>query len=1150
MGDTEKRITAKYILDSTGFNNSIKGVNAELKNNQSALKLASSSLQAFGKDSEKLKSVQESLAKQVDLQAKKVDIYKQSIEKATSKMQENVAQREKLKTALDMEKAKLEAAVQTYGKQNQVVTNLKEKINVLSQEYEKVNKSVESNAKSIQSYSTNLNKASAEMVKSQGELNKINTELDKSNNKWINASNNIKESGDRLKDFGSKANAIGDGILKFTAPLVAAGAASSKFSMDFEDGMAKISTVADTTNISLDTLGKGVLELSNMSGEGFETIQEGMYDTISSGVSAENSVEFLTTAVKAAKGGFTDTATSVDGLTSVLNAYGLKTEEVGNIANQMFITQNLGKTTFGEMSQYLGNVIPISAALKVSTQELFSSIAVLTANGIKSGESITGLKAAMSNIIKPSKEASEAAETLGIKFDSAEVSSKGWMGFLKEVKDKLKEVAPEYENACDLYDKTAKKMYELEQSGQKNSEMYKSLKKNLKGQKEEMLMLEKANSSQLSAFAQLFGSVEGLNTIMTLTSDQGMALYSESMDQMANNTTALDDAFNKVDNTAGNKMRKSFNDLKNESIKLGDALGPLLSEATQGISGLTQILSGMDEGTLKTIANIGMFTFALGGTIKIVGGVADGIGSILNIVSKFTPAIGSVVTATEGVAEAGVVAGGTGGLGALVSGLGGAVIAAAPYIAAAGAIALAGYGIYEGMTQEVVPSVDLFADKVQYTSSSVANSYGQMTTTLQGETIKISEATKTAVQDYLKMDEGVKSSLQDLYINGQVITEQIATDTKAKFDGMTNSIVQGYEKQKNDSITKLQELFTKQTEITAQEQAEILKKTTDFYTSKQTQTQQYEDQINKIVKDASDNKRKLTSEEVTTITDLQNKMRENAIKSLSDQEIEAQVILQRMKDYDGRITAEQASEHIKKLNESRDGAVKAANDEYEKNIATITKMRDETGTITAEQADKMIAEAKRQKEDVVKKAEETRTEAVEKIKDMNSDIEKNVDTTTGNILTWWDKLKKWWNSWNPEPKTVEITTENQAAGNAFKNATNQNMGNGTIWGSASNWTGNESFQGGLTSLHERGYELYDLPSKTRIYNHEASEDLVLKTAESVAARVANSISKTSTSGNSSQPVYIIVPVNLDGQEIARVSAPYMSEELAFMDSRG
>ncbi|NYC04383.1 TP901 family phage tail tape measure protein [Clostridium beijerinckii] len=198
--------------------------------------------------------------------------------------------------------------------------------------------------------------------------------------------------------------------------------------------MAKISTVADTTNISIEDLGKGVIDLSNMSGESFDTIQDGMYDTISSGVAAEKSVDFLTTAVKAAKGGFTDTATSVDGLTTVLNAYGLKTEEVTNIANQMFIAQNLGKTTFGEMSSSIGNVIPTTAALKVTTSELFSSLATLTANGIKTSEAVTGLKAAYSNIAKPSDDAAKMAEKLGLKFNAAHLQSVGWGKFLEEVK--------------------------------------------------------------------------------------------------------------------------------------------------------------------------------------------------------------------------------------------------------------------------------------------------------------------------------------------------------------------------------------------------------------------------------------------------------------------------------------------------------------------------------------------------------------------------------------------------------------------------------------------------------------------------------------------------------------------------------------------
>ncbi len=40
MSDTEKRVTAKLILDDSGYNSKLKGVNAELKNNQAALRAA------------------------------------------------------------------------------------------------------------------------------------------------------------------------------------------------------------------------------------------------------------------------------------------------------------------------------------------------------------------------------------------------------------------------------------------------------------------------------------------------------------------------------------------------------------------------------------------------------------------------------------------------------------------------------------------------------------------------------------------------------------------------------------------------------------------------------------------------------------------------------------------------------------------------------------------------------------------------------------------------------------------------------------------------------------------------------------------------------------------------------------------------------
>ena len=193
---------------------------------------------------------------------------------------------------------------------------------------------------------------------------------------------------------------------------------------------------SDTSKVSMGQLENQVKKLSNTTGVGVSDIAEAQYQAISAGVKTASSVKFVSTAVKAAKGGFTDAATAVDGLSTVINAYGLKAKDATKISDQMLTTQNFGKTSFGELASSMGKVIPIASSLNVSTNELFGSIAVLTKNGIATSEAVTGMKAAYSNILKPSSEAAEAAKKMGLNFSSAHLQSVGWAKFLDEIKEK------------------------------------------------------------------------------------------------------------------------------------------------------------------------------------------------------------------------------------------------------------------------------------------------------------------------------------------------------------------------------------------------------------------------------------------------------------------------------------------------------------------------------------------------------------------------------------------------------------------------------------------------------------------------------------------------------------------------------------------
>ncbi len=400
--------------------------------------------------------------------------------------------------------------------------------------------------------------------------------------------------GKQIQNAGKSIASVGSSLTKsITLPIVAVAAAALKTSNDFENAMAKIGTIADTTTTPMAKLKEQVIDLSNTMGVSVTEIAGAQYEAISSGVATAKSAEFVATAIKAAKGGFTDTGTAVDGLTTVLNAYGLKATEATNISDQMLIAQNYGKTTFGDMASSLGSVIPIASSLNVSTKELFSSVAVLTNNGIGTSEAMTGLKAAYSNILKPTDAAAKTAQSLGMNFSAAHLKSVGWAKFLEEIKEKT--------------------------GG--NSE----------------------------TMAKLFGSTEALNSVMVLAG-KGSAGFTEALKQMNGASGSTEAAYEKM-LTPAEKMNISINKVKNSLIKFGTALTPVFNKVADIIGAVGDKLNNLSEGQVNTIvkfaaiaATIGPILMIFGKLVSVTGAVKIGFGSALKSIAGFKGVIGLIAS--------------------------------------------------------------------------------------------------------------------------------------------------------------------------------------------------------------------------------------------------------------------------------------------------------------------------------------------------------------------------------------------------------------------------------------------------------------------------------------------------------------------------
>ena len=291
-----------------------------------------------------------------------------------------------------------------------------------------------------------------------------------------------------------------------------------------EQAVLEVSTLFESTPEKIDGVYTSIQRVAHAYGQDSVTAAKAYYDIVSSGAEAgADANKILQQAAKAAIGGVTDISTAADGLTSVINAYGLSAQDATQVSDVMFQTVKAGKTTFAELSAGIGKVAPIASAAGVSMEELFAAIAETTKVGVSTPEAITSITAAMNSIIKPSSQAAKLAAELGIEFNAAALESKGLSGVLR-----------------DAY---------------------------------------KATGGATEQMALLFGSTEALKSVMPLAKDEA-ASFTDQIDDMGNASGATEGAVDKMSESISFQMKRLGATVKTVSEGMGRQLASAL-----GVSG-------------------------------------------------------------------------------------------------------------------------------------------------------------------------------------------------------------------------------------------------------------------------------------------------------------------------------------------------------------------------------------------------------------------------------------------------------------------------------------------------------------------------------------------------------------------------------------
>lgn len=217
---------------------------------------------------------------------------------------------------------------------------------------------------------------------------------------------------------------------------------SNKAATELDSAQAAIRTLgADSDDVT-----KSLSALSRELGYQASTTElvKSGYDTLSSktetlvaGMSdAQVATEILRASTIGAIGGFSDTNTVADALTSTLNAYGASAAEATTYVDKFSAVQAAGKITIDQYAQQIGRVASIAAQAGVSIDELNGFIATATVSGVPVESTFAGMRQAIAAVLQPSDKAAEAAKKLKISFDAATLKTKGLSGILGELNAK------------------------------------------------------------------------------------------------------------------------------------------------------------------------------------------------------------------------------------------------------------------------------------------------------------------------------------------------------------------------------------------------------------------------------------------------------------------------------------------------------------------------------------------------------------------------------------------------------------------------------------------------------------------------------------------------------------------------------------------
>lgn len=867
------------------------------------------------------------------------------------------------------------------------ISETKNKIDLCKQAQEELVREFNNNTFSNDEYTKRYANLRIELGKAKQELKNLVYESDIARAKLEQMGNGLNKIGNGVTEIGKTMTT------KVTVPIATGMGLAVKETTELEDAMTGVRKTTDMTDKELQTMEDTFISMSKTTPVAAKELANIGELAGQLGIKKENIAEFsktisdLTIATN-----LTKEQGSMD-LARFMNITQMSQDEVSNLGSAIVDLGNNFATTEDDIVQM---------ALRLSAQGEIAGLTEAQTLGLATALSSVGLKA---------EQGGSSFSRIMLKMNTAVLGTEERISMLNNMLQGTGYTINDVKNAMVKGGKEGKAaLNEIGEAIGMSGDDLKELAGSAENSKNKLEVLGQVSGLGAKGFAEAWRKdpmkaieafIGGLKKMKDGNKDLSLVFDALDMkgiretDTLQRLTNANDELGKAVDtatkaykeNTALSHEVEIFNKttsnqfkiLKNDAIALGIKMGkvllPSIKNLVEWFKDWVNKVEKMDPSKIEFMVKALLGLAAIGPIVLSVGKLGLGLGNIILFASKVS---GELALLNSGMAAsatgAGLFAQALTWIGGILSFPGGVV-----------ALGLVAAGIYlkelNDHMQEAVIQTDIFGDGV-------------------------SEGTKKAVQGYLDLDEQATIALNELKATGDTVSQETVDSISKTFADMGGKIAKAIEERKSEAKDSLTKMYEELGAIHDESNTDIIDKVIKTYDQIEQENQEGQDRVKEILEKAKEEKRGLTEKEREEINTIQNNMKDDGIRVLSESEQEYLIIRQRMKDQVGEISAEQASKMVKDSLHAKDETIKTAEEEYNTRILIAEGLRAKGGEEANKLADTIIEQAQKARDESIKAAEERHSKIVEEAKKQAGDHVREVNWETGEILTGWELFNK------------------------------------------------------------------------------------------------------------------------------------------------